>query len=159
MSEVGRQLNMTTAAVSAAIKRLEAGLDVSLFERTTRSLRLSAAGEAFIPHLQQVLGALDVAESELRNLQTLVVGEIRVGLPSYLGRNLLSRILDDFQSLHPQVRFIVHLSDYIQDLYRDELDIVIRYGDLQDSNLIAAKLCDNRRVLVFPRICGESQSG
>lgn len=148
MSEVGRQLNMTTAAVSAAIKRLEAGLDVSLFERTTRSLRLSAAGEAFIPHLQQVLGALDVAESELRNLQTLVAGEIRVGLPSDLGRNRLISILDDFQSLHPQVKFIVHLSDYIQDLYRDELDIVIRYGDLQDSNLIAAKLCENRRVLI-----------
>lgn len=148
MSEVGRQLNMTTAAVSAAIKRLEAGLDVSLFERTTRSLRLSAAGEAFIPHLHQVLGALDVAESELRNLQTLVAGEIRVGLPSDLGRNRLIGILDDFQSLHPQVKFIVHLSDYIQDLYRDELDIVIRYGDLQDSNLIATKLCDNRRVLI-----------
>lgn len=148
MSEVGRQLNMTTAAVSAAIKRLEAALDVSLFERTTRSLRLSAAGEAFMPHLQQVLGALDVAESQLRNLQTLVAGEIRIGLPSDLGRNRLSGILDDFQELHPQVRFIVHLSDYIQDLYRDELDIVIRYGDLQDSNLIASKLCENRRVLV-----------
>lgn len=148
MSEVGRQLNMTTAAVSAAIKRLEAALDVSLFERTTRSLRLSAAGEAFIPHLQQVLGALDVAESELRNLQTLVAGEIRIGLPSDLGRHRLSGFLDDFQDLHPQVRFIVHLSDYIQDLYRDELDIVIRYGDLQDSNLIASKLCENQRVLV-----------
>jgi DNA-binding transcriptional LysR family regulator len=148
MSEVGRQLNMTTAAVSAAIKRLEAGLDVSLFERTTRSLRLSAAGEAFIPHLQQILGALDVAESELRNLQTLVAGEIRIGLPSDLGRNLLINVLDEFQSAYPQVKFIIHLSDYIQDLYRDELDIVIRYGDLQDSNLIAAKLCDNRRVLV-----------
>jgi len=148
MSEVARQLNMTTAAVSAAIKRLEAALDVSLFERTTRSLRLSAAGEAFIPHLQQVLGALDVAENELRNLQTLVAGEIRVGLPSDLGRNRLSGILDEFLELYSQVKFIVHVSDHIQDLYRDELDIVIRYGDPKDSSLIAAKLCDNRRVLV-----------
>ncbi|RYY02019.1 MAG: LysR family transcriptional regulator [Gammaproteobacteria bacterium] len=148
MSEVARQLNMTTAAVSAAIKRLEAALVVSLFERTTRSLRLSAAGEAFIPHLQQVLGALDVAENELRNLQTLVAGEIRIGLPSDLGRNRLSGILDEFLELYSQVKFIVHVSDHIQDLYRDELDIVIRYGDPKDSSLIAAKLCDNRRVLV-----------
>lgn len=148
MSEVARQLDMTTAAVSAAIKRLEVALGVNLFERTTRSLRLSAAGEAFIPHLQQVLGVLDVAESELRNLQTLVAGEIRVGVPSDLGRHRLMQILDDFMGLHPQIKLILHVSDYIQDLYRDELDVVIRYGDPKDSGLIASKLCDNRRMLV-----------
>lgn len=123
MSEVGRQLNMTTAGVSAAIKRLEAALGVTFFERTTRSLHLSAAGEAFIPQLQQVLGALDLAENELRNRQTLVAGEIRIGLPSDLGRHHLLGLLDDFQELNPQVRFILHISDSIQDLYRDELDI------------------------------------
>lgn len=148
MSEVGRQLNMTTAAVSAAIKRLEAALDVTLFERTTRSLRLSAVGEAFIPHLQQVLGVLDIAESELRNRQTLVAGEIRIGLPSDLGRHRLLELLDGFQDSNPQVKFIVHVSDLIQDLYRDELDIVIRYGEPQDSNLFASRLCDNQRILV-----------
>ncbi len=148
MSEVGRQLNMTTAAVSAAIKRLETALGVSLFERTTRSLRLSAAGEAFIPHLQQVLGTLDVAENELRNRQTQVAGEIRIGVPSDLGRHRLLGLLDDFQELNPNIKFILHVSDLIQDLYRDDLDIVIRYGEPKDSGLIAAKLCDNRRVLV-----------
>ncbi|GGY71134.1 transcriptional regulator [Cellvibrio zantedeschiae] len=148
MSEVGRQLNMTTAAVSAAIKRLEVALDVSLFERTTRSLRLSAAGEAFIPHLQQILGTLDIAENELRNRQTLVAGEIRIGLPSDIGRHYLLALLNQFQELNPKVKFILHVSDLIQDLYRDELDIVIRYGQPKDSSLIAAKLCDNRRVLV-----------
>jgi DNA-binding transcriptional LysR family regulator len=85
MSEVGRQLNMTTAGVSAGIKRLEAALGVTLFERTTRSLHVSAAGEAFIPQLQKVLGALDLAENELHNRRTLVAGEIRVGPLSDLG--------------------------------------------------------------------------
>lgn len=148
MSEVGRQLNMTTAAISAAIKRLETALGVTLFERTTRSLRLSAAGETFIAHLHQVSGILDAAENELQNRQSLIAGEIRIGLPSDLGRNRLLAALDTFHELNPKVRFILHVSDYIQDLYRDELDIVIRYGEPADSNLIAAKLCDNRRILV-----------
>ena len=148
MSEVARQLNLTNAAVSATIKRLEIALGVSLFERTTRSLRLSAAGESFIPHVQQVLGALDVAENELHNLQTLVAGEIRIGLPSDLGRSLLLSIFDEFQERYPQVKFTLHFSDFLQDLYRENLDLVIRYGEQKDSGLIAKKLCENRRVLV-----------
>ena len=148
MSEVARQLNLTTAAISAAVKRLELSLGVSLFERTTRSLRLSPAGEAFIPHLQQVLGALDQAEYELRNLQTQISGDISLGLPSDLGRHYLIPILDAFQLQHPEVKLIIHLSDYLQDLYREGLDVVIRYGEQQDSGLIGKKLVDNNRLLV-----------
>lgn len=147
MSEVARQLNVTNAAVSASIKRLELALDVSLLERTTRSLHLSAAGQSLIPYLQQALGALDDAESELRNLQTAVVGEISIGLPSDLGRHLLLGILDAFQQQYPGIRLRLDFSDLMQDLYRDNLDLVIRYGDLRDSSLVARKLCDNRRVL------------
>lgn len=147
MSEAGRELGLTTAAVSAAIKRLELALGASLFDRTTRSMRPSAAGEIFIPHLQQVLSGLELAENELRNLQALVSGEIRISIPSDLGRNLLLALLDGFQNLHPNLKFVVHISDSVQDLYREGLDLVIRYGDQKDSGLIAQKLCDNRRVL------------
>jgi DNA-binding transcriptional LysR family regulator len=147
MSEAGREMGLTTAAVSAAIKRLELALGASLFDRTTRSMRLSAAGETFIPHLQQVFDGLDLAENELRNLQALVSGELRISIPSDLGRNMLLELLDGFQDLHPNLRLVVHISDSIQDLYREGLDMVIRYGDQKDSGLIAQKLCDNRRVL------------
>ncbi len=147
MSEVARQLNITNAAVSAAIKRLELALDVNLLERTTRSLHLSAAGQSLIPYLQQALGALDDAESELRNLQTAVAGEISIGLPSDLGRHLLLDILDDFQQQYPRIILRLDFSDFMQDLYRDNLDLVIRYGELSDSSLIARKLCDNHRIL------------
>jgi len=80
VSEVACQLNITTAAVSAAIKRPEIGLGVSLFKRTTCSLRLSAAGEALVPRLQKMFGVLDISGSELRNLQVLVAGDIRMSL-------------------------------------------------------------------------------
>lgn len=147
MSEVARQLNVTNAAVSAAIKRLELALGVSLLERTTRSVKLSAAGQSLIPYLQQALGALDDAESELRNLQTAVAGNISLGLPSDLGRNVLLNILDDFQQKYPRVNLHLDFSDLMHDLYRENLDVVIRYGELSDSSLIARKLCDNERLL------------
>lgn len=147
MSEAARQLNVTNAAVSAGIKRLELGLGVSLLERTTRSLHLSAAGESLIPYVQHALAALGDAESELRNLQTAVVGEISIGLPSDVGRHLLLGILDEFQRQHPRVSLRLNFSDMMQDLYREGLDLVIRYGELRDSSLIARKLCDNRRLL------------
>ncbi len=147
MSEAARQLNITNAAVSAAIKRLELALGVSLLERTTRSLHLSAAGESLIPYVQYALDTLGDAESELRNLQTSVVGEISIGLPSDLGRHLLLNILDDFQRQYPGVNLRLNFSDMMHDLYREGLDLVIRYGDLRDSSLVASKLCDNRRVL------------
>lgn len=148
MSAVARQLDITNAAVSASIKRLESALNVTLFERTTRSLRLSPAGECFLPHVQLALGALDIAEAELRDLQTLVAGEIRLGLPSDFGRNLLLHWLDEFQQQYPAISVKLYFSDFMQDLYREGLDVVIRYGDLKDSGLIARKLCSNRRVLV-----------
>lgn len=147
MSEVARQLNVTNAAVSAAIKRLERALDVSLLERTTRSLHLSAAGQSLMPYLQEALGALEDAESELRNLQTSVAGDISIGLPSDLGRHLLLDILDSFQLQYPRIRLRLDISDFMQDLYRDNLDLVIRYGEMRDSSLVARKLCDNHRVL------------
>ncbi|WP_049629648.1 LysR family transcriptional regulator [Cellvibrio sp. pealriver] len=147
MSETARQMNITNAAVSAAIKRLELALDVNLIERTTRSLHLSAAGQSLIPYVQQALAVLDDAESELRNLQTAVAGEISVGLPSDLGRHLLLDILDEFQQQFPRVSLRLDFSDFMQDLYRDNLDMVIRYGELKDSSLVARKLCDNQRIL------------
>lgn len=148
MSEVARQLNITNAAISASIKRLEQGLNSSLLERTTRSLRLSTAGERFMPYVLQALGALDDAESELRNLKTLVAGDIHLGCSSDLGRNVLLPLLDVFQQRYPRIRLTVHCSDFIQDLYREGLDVVIRYGEQRDSSLIAKKICDNDRLLV-----------
>lgn len=113
LSEVARQLNVTNAAVSAAIKRLERALDVSLLERTTRSLHLSAAGQSLLPYLQEALGALEDAESELRNLQTSVAGEISIGLPSDLGWHLLLDILDSFQLQYPRIRLRLDISDFM----------------------------------------------
>lgn len=147
ISAGGRVLGLSPAAASAAVKRLEARLQSQLFERSTRSLRLTPAGEDFLGYGVQALQLLREGQEQLGAHRSALSGDIHLGAPSDLGRDRLDAILEPFRREHPQVRLIMHLSDGMHDLYRFPVDLVLRYGVLQDSNLIAQKLCDNSRVI------------
>lgn len=147
ISAGGRRLGLSPAAASAAIKRLEGRLDSQLFERSTRSLRLTPAGEDFLGYGMQALQLLREGHEQLGAHRHALSGDIHLGVPSDLGRGMLDSALEPFRREHPQVRLIMHLSDGMHDLYRFPVDLVLRYGSMQDSNLIAQKLCDNARVL------------
>lgn len=135
-------LDMRTATASAAIKRVEASLGVDLFIRTTRQLRLSAAGERYIPQCQQALLALSQAKQNLHDEQGSVEGEIRIALPSDLGRNIVTPWLDEFVKTHPKVSLKMNVSDSNIDFYRDSVDVALRYGSPTDSNLYGFKICN-----------------
>lgn len=147
ISAGGRRMGLSPAAASAAIKRLEGRLDSQLFERSTRSLRLTPAGEDFLGYGMQALELLREGQEQLGTHRHALSGDIHLGVPSDLGRGMLDGVLESFRREHPQVRLIMHLSDGMHDLYRFPVDLVLRYGTMQDSNLIAQKLCDNSRVL------------
>lgn len=148
ISAAGRALGLSPAAASAALKRLEKRVDSQLFERSTRSLRLTQAGETFLVHCQQSRQALDEGLAALRQGREQLSGELHLGAPSDLGRGCLDTLLEPFRQRHPQLRLVMHLSDGLIDLYRNPIDLVLRYGLSEDSGLVGRKLCDNRRVLV-----------
>jgi DNA-binding transcriptional LysR family regulator len=153
VSEVGgisgaaRLLGLTPATASAALKRLERELGTQLFERSTRSLRLTPAGEDFLGCCVQSTQLLEEGMAALKHGREGLSGEIQLGAPSDLGRDYLDEVLEAFRQQHPQIRIVMHLSDGLHDLYRNPIDLVLRYGLLRDSTLIARKLCDNDRVL------------
>lgn len=147
MSEVARQMDLTPAAASATVKRLEAALEARLFERSTRSLRLTPAGETFLGYCEQALSLIDEGRARLRSGAQEVAGPLRLGAPSDLGRGVLPPVLDDFQRAHPGVQLTLHLSDSVQDLVREDIDLVLRYGEPRDSSLVARRLRDNDRVV------------
>lgn len=147
ISAGGRRLGLSAAAASAAVKRLEARLQSQLFERSTRSLRLTPAGEDFLGYGMQALQLLREGQEQLGAHRHALSGDIHLGAPSDLARGQLDAVLESFRREHPQVRVILHLSDGIHDLYRFPVDLTVRYGLMRDSNLIAQKLCDNRRVV------------
>ncbi len=93
-------LNMLTATASAAVKRVEKSLGAELFIRTTRQLRLSAAGERYIPNCEQALQMLDLARQNVKEDLDIVDGELRISVPSDLGRNIILPWLDEFMQTY-----------------------------------------------------------
>lgn len=148
LSATARALEITPAAASVALKRLEAELQAPLFVRSTRSLRLTEAGERFLGHCRVALAALRDGQAALSEARQQVRGTLQISAPSDLGRNALLGWLEEFRARYPEVRFRLQLSDRNADLYRQPVDIAIRYGEPGDSQLIALPLAPgNCRVL------------
>ncbi|MBJ6609585.1 MAG: LysR family transcriptional regulator [Candidatus Thiothrix moscowensis] len=148
LSAAARLLNISPALTSAALKRLETDLGLMLFVRSTRSLRLTPEGQRLLPAAKLALQELHDALEELSTGKQVIRGHLQISIPSDLGRNQVLNWLDAFQNEYPEVTIRLHLSDSITDLYRQPVDVAIRYGDLPDSNLIALPLLpQNRRVL------------
>ncbi|WP_317202675.1 LysR family transcriptional regulator [Janthinobacterium sp.] len=149
LSAAARELEISPALASAAVKRLEGALGLRLFARTTRSLRLTEEGEHYLVHARAALRLLREGHEALIQGKDSFSGTLKISLPSDLGRNVLLDWLDAFQLRYPQMQYQLSVSDRVADMYRQPVDIAIRYGRLDDSSLIAMPLAaDNRRVLV-----------
>lgn len=143
------EADLLPGQMAAAIKRLERELDVRLFARTTRSLRLTAEGEQYLPTAVSVLETLKHGRETLRSENAPLRGVLQVAAPSDLGRNILLPWLSAFRREHPQLNLRFFLSDQIADLFREPVDVAIRYGLNHDANYVALPLAPwNRRVLV-----------
>jgi len=147
ITAAAESLDMRTATASAAIKRVERVLGVELFIRTTRHLRLSIAGERYIPNCQQAMQMLDLAKQNVKDDLDIIDGELRISVPSDLGRNLILPWLDEFMEVHTGVSVKLHISDSNIDFYRDPVDVALRYGSPNDVNLYGFKICNVPRVV------------
>lgn len=148
LSAAARLLDVSPAVASAALKRLEQQLQARLFARSTRSLRLTPEGELFLEHARLALQNLEDGRQRLAGSQAGIGGLLQLSAPSDFGRNTLLPWLDEFQRGHPQLRLRLLLGDRVSDLFREPVDIALRYGAPEDSSLVALPLAaDNRRVL------------
>jgi len=149
LSAAARDLEISPALASSALKRLEGALGLRLFARTTRSLRLTDEGEHYLRHAREALRLLREGHSALIQGKENISGVLKISMPSDIGRNLIVGWLDAFQAQYPGISYQLSLSDRLSDLYRQPVDIAIRYGMQEDSSLIAMPIApDNRRVLV-----------
>lgn len=148
-SDAAREAGQQPAQVSAAIKRLETILNIRLFARSTRSLRLTPEGETWLPYATQML---DILEAGLQKIQTPddeVRGMLQIAVPSDLGRNLLLTLFRDFRQRHPALRLRLLFSDQLTDVFKDPVDVAFRYGNNDDASFISLPVApEKRRVLV-----------
>lgn len=153
LTAASKVMNITPAAASAMLKKLEARLGVRLMERSTRALRLTAAGEQLRDYGQRALELLDeglavISEGHMVAPHARLRGRIRLSAPSDLTRRQLLPLLDQFMDKHPAVELHLSVSDSMLDIYKDEVDVAIRYGRLADSNLVARRLTEVNRLAV-----------
>ncbi len=148
-SAAAREADLLPGQASAAVQRLERALDVRLFARSTRSLRLTADGERYLPYAQGVLDTLREGQEQLQGERAALQGVLQISAPSDLGRNVLLPWLAEFRRLHPGLTLRLLVSDQVADVFRDPVDVAIRYGNMRDASYVALPLVpDNRRVLV-----------
>lgn len=146
-SEAGRQLGITPSAVSKAIKQIEGGLGVSLFQRTSRSMTLTDEGQAFYETCKRVLLDLHDAEEAVAGASNEPVGRVHLDMPIAFGRMHVLPQLPAFRARFPKLALDVTLDDRVADVTDEGIDIAIRVGYLPDSRLIARKLCDQQMAI------------
>ncbi len=146
-SAAARALELTPAAASIAIKRLETRLGVRLLVRSTRSLRLTEEGGRYLDSVRLALGALAEGEQSLRSDSTGLSGILQLAAPSDFGRNVLLPWLDEFKQQHPQLQLRLLLNDRNTNLFREPVDIALRFGVPADSTMVALPIASQHRRL------------
>ena len=141
------ELDISSAVASAGLKRLEKELGTTLFIRSTRSLRLTDAGERYLIHCRRALVDLELGHRAIESSQASISGLLSLAVPSDIGRNVLLPWLDEFLLEYPELKLRLHIGDNLSDFYHDKIDVALRSGKPKDSSLVAFKICNSRRVL------------
>ena len=142
-----RVLDLTPSAVSRTVARTEARLGVRLVIRTTRSLTLTAEGEAYLQAARRILTDLDDAEQAIAD-QGAPRGRLRVSVSQSHGRLHVVPLLGAFTALYPHILVDINLTDAVVDIAAGQADVGVRSGPLDDSGLTARKISQTRRVIV-----------
>ncbi|MGU7773974.1 LysR family transcriptional regulator [Burkholderia sp. MR1-5-21] len=142
------RLHLTTSAVSKSIARLEARLGARLFERTTRRLALTGAGEAFHRTCTRILADLETAEIDLAAEHTEPAGRLRVDVPVTFGHLHVLPLLLDFAERHPRVKLHTSFTDRFVDPVEEGIDLAVRIGSAAPpSGLLAHRIIGRERVV------------
>ncbi|WP_448101039.1 LysR substrate-binding domain-containing protein [Luteibacter jiangsuensis] len=143
-----RVLGLTPAAVGKNVARLEAELGVRLFQRTTRRLSLTEAGEAFRQDVQGSLDQLNHAMANARARTTGPAGELRAALPNAFGREYIVPMLETFLASFPSIRADWRFDNRPVDLIADGFDVAIGGGFDLRPGVVARALAPAHRILV-----------
>lgn len=142
----GRALGLSPSAVSKSISRLEDRVGVRLFQRSTRSVRLTSEGQVFLERCRRIMGEIEVAENELSTMSGLPRGRLKVSLPLLGGLPL--PVISAFMQAHPDIELDLDITDRVADVIDEGLDVVIRGSELDDSRLMSKRLGGYRLHLV-----------
>ncbi|MFJ5366055.1 LysR family transcriptional regulator [Pectobacterium punjabense] len=140
-SAAALKLNLPKARISQRINDLESELGIRLFERTTRAVKITHAGQEYFEECAALLRNIERVEQNLKLEQHSFSGRITVDVLSPIARWIIIPHLHDFNSKYPEIQVSLKSNDSIAKIHQESIDLAIRGGSLEDSSLIARPLC------------------
>ena len=133
-------LSLPKATVTKHVQALEERLRVKLLNRTTRRVTVTADGAAYYERTVRLLSDLDDIEASMTNARASPMGRLRVDVGTSVAQLLIIPHLADFQTRFPDIQLDLGVSDRTVDLIGDNVDCVIRGGELSDQSLVARRI-------------------
>jgi DNA-binding transcriptional LysR family regulator len=146
-SAAARRMRLSPSSISKIITRMEHRLGSRLFNRTTRKLHLTEGGQRFLTRCVDILGYVEEAEEILADDQRTPKGKLTINSSPGFAKHQLLPYLPKFLSQHPELELNLQLTGEKVDLIKEDVDIAIRLGQLENSNLIARKLGESHRII------------
>jgi DNA-binding transcriptional LysR family regulator len=143
-----QRLALSKAAVSQRVAELERAVGMTLVQRTTRSVRLTDAGQRLVDDTAESFAHIARSLAGVRDLAGQPRGLVRLTAPVALGRQQVAPTLEAFFRRHPAVRVELELSDRLVNLAHEGFDLAVRHTSAPPDNHVAWKLCDSRTLLV-----------
>ncbi|MCC4620108.1 LysR family transcriptional regulator [Xanthomonas cassavae CFBP 4642] len=135
-------LQMSRASVTQLVQQLEARLRVTLLNRTTRRVAVTADGVAYYERVVRLLADMDDAETSLSDASRVPRGRLRVDVPSPLARLILMPDVPAFHARYPDIQLDMGVSDRTVDVIGKNVDCVVRGGPITDQSLVARKVAE-----------------
>ncbi len=142
-NKAAKLADISPAALSKRLSKLENELEIQLLYRTTRRLSLTEAGEILYGHVKNINNQVSDAVSAVSNFSEGLTGTIKMTVPTISGELILAEAVAEFCQLHPNLTIEMRLENEFVDLIKEGQDFAIRTGLLTDSTLIAKPLLDS----------------
>ena len=136
-TKAAQPLHMSKTTVTQLVQQLEARLRVKLLNRTTRQVKVTADGATYYERVVRLLADMEDADTSLSSAVASPRGRLRVDVPSPLARMILMPALPEFHARYPEIQLYIGVSDRMVDLIGDNVDCVLRGGEITDPSLIA----------------------
>ena len=147
-TQVAQRLGLSKSAVSQRITDLERTVGQTLVQRTTRSVRLTDAGQLLVDQTAEAFAQIARSVVETRDLAAQPSGLVRVTASVALGRQHIAPHIESFLHANPGVRVELDVSDRLVTLAHEGFDLAIRHTSTPPDNHAAWKLCDSRSLVV-----------
>jgi LysR family transcriptional regulator, transcriptional activator of the cysJI operon len=152
-SQTAKDLHLSQSSVSIQIKQLEDHWDCQLFERTTKKMSLTLAGEILYKQVQKLFSIMNETTNELQELKGFIHGDLQVGASLTIGEHILPFVLADFNKLYPKVaiRFKVFNSRYIIDKLKNrEINLGFIESMLSYPSLKQVPFAEDELIVIAP---------